>query len=180
MLNLLYIVFVLSGAAGLIYESIWARYLGLFVGHSAYAQVIVLVIFLGGMSLGAWGDGQRSERLARPLLWYAGVELLTGIIGGVFHDVFVGATGFPYARLFPALGAGALELVVKWSLAALLILPQSVLLGMTFPLMSAGVVRRVPRRSGRAISILYFANSLGAAAGVLVARSEEHTSELQS
>jgi spermidine synthase len=53
MLSLFCAVFVLSGAAGLIYESIWTRYLGLFVGHSAYAQVIVLVILLGGMSLGA-------------------------------------------------------------------------------------------------------------------------------
>ena len=61
MLALLYVVFVLSGAAGLIYESIWTRYLGLFVGHSAYAQVIVLVIFLGGMSLGALLIGRRSE-----------------------------------------------------------------------------------------------------------------------
>ena len=43
---LLIAVFVFSGAAGLIYESIWSRYLGLFVGHSAYAQVIVLVIYL--------------------------------------------------------------------------------------------------------------------------------------
>ena len=46
---LLTFCFILSGAAGLIYESIWSRYLGLFVGHSAYAQVIVLVIYLGGM-----------------------------------------------------------------------------------------------------------------------------------
>ena len=52
----------MSGAAGLIYESIWTRYLGLFVGHSAYAQVIVLVMFLGGMSLGALLVGRRSER----------------------------------------------------------------------------------------------------------------------
>ena len=53
MLIFLCAVFVLSGAAGLIYESIWVRYLGLFVGHGAYAQVLVLVIFLGGMSAGA-------------------------------------------------------------------------------------------------------------------------------
>ena len=46
-------IFVLSGAAGLIYESVWTRYLGLFVGHGAYAQVIVLVIFMGGMAAGA-------------------------------------------------------------------------------------------------------------------------------
>jgi predicted membrane-bound spermidine synthase len=169
MLTLLYAVFVLSGAAGLIYESIWTRYLGLFVGHSAYAQVIVLVMFLGGMSLGALLVGRRSERLRHPLQWYAGVELATGVIGLVFHDVFVATTDFAYSSLFHSIGLGATQTLVKWALAALLILPQSILLGMTFPLMSAGVVRRIPEHTGRALSMLYFSNSLGAAAGVLVA-----------
>ena len=41
------------------------------------------------------------------------------------------------------------QTIVKWGIAGLLILPQSVLLGMTFPLMSAGVVRRIPERSGQ-------------------------------
>jgi spermidine synthase len=169
MLPFLYAAFILSGAAGLIYESIWTRYLGLFVGHSAYAQVIVLVIFLGGMSVGALAVGRRSERVAHPLLWYAGVELATGIIGLVFHDAFVATTDFAYASIFPAFGLGAAQTIAKWGIASLLILPQSILLGMTFPLMSADVVRRAPERSGRTLSMLYFANSLGAAAGVLVA-----------
>ena len=169
MLRLLYAVFILSGAAGLIYESIWTRYLGLFVGHSAYAQVLVLVIFLGGMSIGALLVGRRSERLTRPLYWYAIVELVTGLIGLVFHDVFVSVTGFAYATVFPAAGLGPMQTIAKWGLAALLILPQSILLGMTFPLMSAGVVRRIPQSAGRALSMLYFANSLGAAGGVLLA-----------
>ena len=169
MLPLLYIVFILSGAAGLTYESIWTRYLGLFVGHSAYAQVIVLVIFLGGMSLGALLVGRRTERLTRPLFWYAIVELATGMIGLVFHDVFVATTNFAYASIFPAVGLGPAQTIVKWSIAGLLILPQSILLGMTFPLMSAGVVRRVPQRVGDALATLYFANSFGAAAGVLLA-----------
>jgi spermidine synthase len=60
-------------------------------------------------------------------------------------------------------------LVVKWLIAALLILPQSVLLGATFPLMSAGALRRAPGAPGRTLALLYFANSLGAAGGVLVA-----------
>src|SRR4030095_13938442 len=96
------IAFVLSGAAGLMYESIWARYLGLFVGHSAYAQVIVLVIFMGGMSAGAviaGGGliaGERSAKLRSPLLWYAGVELVAGVIGLVFHDAFNAFTALGY------------------------------------------------------------------------------------
>ena len=168
MLALLYAVFILSGAAGLMYESIWARYLGLFVGHSAYAQVIVLVIFMGGMSVGAFVVGERSSRLKSPLLWYAGVELAAGIIGLAFHDAFVALTAIGYDRVFPSLGAGPTEIVVKWMMAALLILPQSILLGATFPLMSAGVIRLAPERGGRSLALLYFTNSLGAAAGVLL------------
>ena len=169
MLLFLCIAFVLSGAAGLVYESIWTRYLGLFVGHSAYAQVLVLIIFLGGMSAGAFVVGRRSERVRQPLLWYAAIELAVGVIGLVFHDVFVWTTRVAYDSLFPALGPGVSHTIVKWSVAALLILPQSILLGATFPLMTAGALRRTSARAGRTISLLYFANSLGAAGGVLVA-----------
>jgi predicted membrane-bound spermidine synthase len=169
MLRLLLVLFTVSGAAGLIYESIWSRYLGLFVGHSAYAQIIVLVIFLGGMSLGAYLTGRRSERLRDPLRWYAIAELGAGLLGVVFHPVFTGVTDAAYASLFPALPAGGAVVAAKWLLAALLILPQSVLLGATFPLMSAGAIRRAPEAPGRALALLYFTNSLGAAAGVLIA-----------
>jgi len=100
------LVFVLSGAAGLIYESIWSRYLSLLVGHSAYAQIIVLVIFLGGMSVGALVAGERSERLRRPLLWYAAVEALVGTVGLIFNFVYVDISDLAYDRIFPALAGG--------------------------------------------------------------------------
>jgi predicted membrane-bound spermidine synthase len=166
----LVIAFVLSGAAGLIYESIWTRYLGLFVGHSAYAQIIVLVIFLGGMSIGAFLAGQRSSRLKAPLLWYAGIEFVVGLMALGFDDVFNGVTTFAYASIFPAT-TGVVLIAVKWSLAGALILPQSILLGATFPLMSAGVIRvaRAANAPGRLLALLYFANSIGAAFGVLLA-----------
>jgi len=45
---------VLSGFCGLIYESIWSQYLKLFLGHAAYAQTVVLIVFIGGLALGAW------------------------------------------------------------------------------------------------------------------------------
>jgi spermidine synthase len=167
---LLYLAFVLSGAAGLIYESIWSRYLGLFVGHSAYAQIIVLAIFLGGMSLGALLVGKRSERIAQPLVGYAVVEGIVGLMGLVFDDVYRAVSAAAYDTIFPALpGEGVLMTVVKWGLASALILPQAILLGATFPLMSAAVLRIAPARPGRVLALLYFANSLGAAGGVLIA-----------
>jgi predicted membrane-bound spermidine synthase len=167
---LLTLLFVCSGAAGLVYESLWSRYLGLLVGHGAYAQILVLVIFLGGMALGAAAIARRTATIANPLRWYAVVEGVVGLLGLAFHDVFVATSGFAYDTLFPALGSGAATVIAKWTLAALLILPQSVLLGATFPLMSAAVLRRhTAEHAGRIIGLLYFANSLGAAGGVLLA-----------
>jgi predicted membrane-bound spermidine synthase len=96
MLVIVYILFVLSGAAGLVYETLWSRYLSLFVGHSAYAQIIVLAIFLGGMALGSLLVGTRSSKLRDPLLWYAGIECIVGIIGLGFHDVYLFTTGLAY------------------------------------------------------------------------------------
>jgi spermidine synthase len=169
MIRALYFLFVLSGAAGLIYESIWTRYLGLFVGHDAYAQIIVLVIFLGGMSAGAMVVSRWSSRLKEPLYGYVGVEMVVGLIGLLFHDVFQATTTWAYHSVYPALGGSWALTAAKWGIAGALILPQSVLLGMTFPLMSAGVLRLRPGKPGRKLSLLYFSNSLGAAVGVLVA-----------
>ena len=56
-------MFVLSGFAGLIYQSVWSHYLGLILGHAAYAQTLVLAIFMGGMALGAWLASRYSVRL---------------------------------------------------------------------------------------------------------------------
>jgi len=163
-----YVLFTASGFAGLIYESIWTHYLKLFLGHAAYAQSLVLVVFMGGMALGAAYCGRISERIVRPLHAYALVEAVIGALGLLFHFLFVGLTDWAHATLLPALPGDWTGLGAKVLLAALLILPQSFLLGATFPLMSAGLVRRFPESSGRSIALLYFTNSLGAAAGVLV------------
>ena len=158
MIQALYFLFVLSGAAGLIYESIWTRYLGLFVGHGAYAQIIVLVIFLGGMSLGAVLISRRSERMSQPLYGYVAVEFAAGCVGLFFHDIFQSVTNWAYAGIYPALAGSKALVLAKWAIAGSLILPQSILLGMTFPLITAGVLRLSSRRPGRVLSMLYFSN----------------------
>src|SRR5690349_8061585 len=168
MAPILYLAFLVSGIAGLIYETIWSRYLGLLLGHSAYAQVIVLVVFLGGMAGGAALVGRRSETRRRPWLDYAVVELIIGLFGLAFHTIYTAASAVAYDSIFPTLSGGLTLLLVKWIIAAVLILPQSVLLGMTFPLMSAEVLRRFPATPGRVLALLYFTNGLGGAFGVLL------------
>ena len=162
-----YLLFTVSGFAGLIYESIWTHYLKLFLGHAAYAQSLVLVVFMGGMAAGAAWCARLSERLERPLLGYALVEAVVGAAALVFHPVFVASTDWAYESLLPALGSESGALAAKLALSCLLIAPQSVLLGMTFPLVSAALVRAHPATPGESLAMLYFTNSLGAALGVL-------------
>jgi predicted membrane-bound spermidine synthase len=165
--TLLFLLFTASGFAGLIYESIWSHYLKLFLGHAAYAQTLVLGLFMGGMGAGSWLASRLSRRWTNLLRAYAVAELLIGLAALAFHPLFVAATDAAYQSVLPALDSAFLAGAFKWLLAGLTILPQSVLLGMTFPLMSAGILRRHPARPGETLAVLYFTNSLGAAIGVL-------------
>lgn len=168
---LLYTAFLLSGAAGLVYEVVWSRYLALFLGHSAEAAVLVIAMFLGGLSAGAWLTSKVSEELRSPLRAYAYVELAIGVVGLLFHRAFLVSTGLSYDLLFPLLSGSLWTQAVKWTVAGLLVFLPAVLMGATFPLMAAAVVRQERSdggRTGRVLAALYGLNSLGGAAAVLV------------
>ncbi len=164
---LYFAIFAISGFSGLIYESIWSHYLKLFLGHAAYAQSLVLIIFMGGMALGSWLASRYSERSRSPLLMYAGAELIVGLVALAFHGLFTATIETFYASILPSVGSPLVGISLKWMAASTLIMPQSILLGMTFPLMSAGILRRYPDTPGGSIAMLYFTNSIGAAIGVL-------------
>src|ERR1035437_4778784 len=162
-----FLLFTVSGFAGLIYESIWSHYLKLFLGHAAYAQTLVLAIFMGGMALGSWLCSRFSGGWKNLLVGYALAEAVIGAYALAFHPLFVAATDAAFDSVLPALGSEFAATWFKWCLGPALILPQSVLLGMTFPLMSGGLIRRHPDAPGASLAMLYFTNSLGAAIGVL-------------
>jgi spermidine synthase len=167
-IDLLFVIFFVSGFSGLIYESVWSHYVKLFLGHAAYAQTLVLVVFIGGLALGAWIVSRMAERLRNPLRLYAMVELATGLLGLMFHGIFSIAIDWGYATLLPtACEQSSAFCPAQWGLAAALLAPQSILLGATFPLMSSAVLRLSNEQPGHDIASLYFLNSLGAVLGVL-------------
>ncbi|HEX5128155.1 MAG TPA: hypothetical protein VFV90_00330, partial [Usitatibacter sp.] len=119
------------------------------------------------MALGAWLVSRFTLRIPDLLKGYALAELGIGLLAIAFHPVFQATTGWALGTLFPAMGGSGAVDAVKWLIASALILPASLLLGSTFPLMSAGVLRAYPETGGGALAMLYFTNSFGAAAGVL-------------
>ncbi len=166
--RLLFVLFFASGISGLIYESIWSRYIKQLVGSAAEAQILVLSLFMGGMSIGALLSGRLLARVRAPVVAYGVIEGLIGLYALAFPHLFSFASRFAYDTVFPALGGGGAVVLAKWSIAGLLIVPPCLLLGMTFPLMSVGILRRERARSGEVLALLYFSNSLGAAFGAML------------
>ena len=125
----IFVIFTISGFSGLIYESIWTHYLKLFLGHAAYAQTLVLAIFMGGMALGSWICSRYSTRWNNLLIGYAVAEGLIGLFAVVFHTVFDRTIQFSYTSVIPHLSSAPVASMYKWTLSVLLILPQSVQIG---------------------------------------------------
>src|ERR1700760_3143624 len=90
-------IFVLSGAAGLVYEVVWARQLVLVFGNTTQAVSAILTGFFGGMALGSAVGGRLGDKVRRPLRMYAILEILlvavvliTPITFRLLHEVYRG------------------------------------------------------------------------------------------
>ena len=56
-------IFILSGAAGLMYEVVWSRQLVLVFGNTTQAISTILTGFFGGMAIGSFAGGRLAERV---------------------------------------------------------------------------------------------------------------------
>lgn len=162
-------VFFLSGSAGLIYQVLWMRGLGLFFGSDMYGVSIILSVFMGGLAIGSLFGGRLAERTRRPLLWYGIVEVGIGLAAIPFTRVL--ALLDPMLRsAYPegADGAGALYQTARVLLASSTLLVPTTLMGATLPLI---LKQFVHERSalGESGAYFYAANTLGALAGTLTA-----------
>jgi predicted membrane-bound spermidine synthase len=159
---------LISGIAGLVYEVVWARYLALFLGHTSHAVVVVLVAFMGGLAVGNAWLGSRADRVRRPLALYAWLEIGIGLYALVFpyyyeacHRAYI-----TLARAWQPAGGGLFALRLSFSLWTILL--PTILMGGTLPVMVKLVTRSLGELQAR-VAVLYFANSAGAVAGIVLA-----------
>lgn len=162
-LLLLLPLFVASGAAALIYEIVWFQLLGLVIGASAVSIAVLLATFMGGMCIGSLFLARRVSSARSPLKVYAALEAGIGVCGVLVLLIL------PYAGgLYAAVGgSGPFGLLLRALLAALCLLPPTILMGATLPAISREV-RATPEGMSY-LGILYGGNTLGAVVGCLVA-----------
>lgn len=68
-----------TGAAGLVYEVVWQRYLAVLFGSDTAASAVILATFLGGLSVGYLTWGKRSVHVQNPFRFYAYLEAAVGV-----------------------------------------------------------------------------------------------------
>jgi len=160
-------VFFASGISALLYQIVWLKYLGLIFGNTVYAAATLIAVFLGGLGIGAFLFS-RAFRSRPPLLVYAGTEALIGLMGAFSPNGFE-LLNRGYIAAFPIVHQSALQMtLVRGSLAALFLLPPTILMGGTLPLLVRWFTGE-REGSGTAVSALYAVNTLGATAGVALA-----------
>ena len=162
-------MFVLSGATSLVYEVVWLRQLVLIFGSTLFATSSVLSTFMGGLALGAFIAGRMMRDRGHPLRIYGLLELGIGIYALLVPFLFDALTPI-YRALW---NAGASESFTLFSLAkfagiAVVLLPPTILMGATLPVL-ARLVADDPERMGGQVGALYAVNTFGAVAGTFIA-----------
>ncbi len=157
-------LFLLSGASALLAETVWLRWLRDLLGATAPAASATLLAFFAGHALGALVAARLARRWRRPLRAYAIIEALA-TLGVLAVPVLLGIGEGLMDGSYDALRTQPTLLVaLRFGVALLATLPASIAFGASFPAIG-GAAAREGGRIGRAGSILYAVNLLGAAAG---------------
>lgn len=167
--RLLFCLLFFSGASALIYEVAWVRMLALAVGSTTQAASCVIAAFLGGLALGGVLAGKLGARIRkRHLLIYGILELSIAVaapaVSFLLHDapsIFVSMS-----RSMPESSVGLTA--ARLLLSSILLLPPTILMGMTLPIVVA-LLSKLFERPAHFFSLLYGSNTLGAVVGTLVA-----------
>ena len=161
------LLFFLSGASALAYEVLWTKWLTRVIGVTTFSVTTVVASFLTGLALGAAFFGGRIDRSGRPLRLYAWLEAGVAACSLALHFVLP-LLESSYVSLHRHLGsAGQAVLLARIALSFLALLPPTLLMGGTLPVLCR---REVARGEGVAssLSALYAINTLGGVVGTLL------------
>jgi len=164
----LLVSYALVGFSALVLEVCWTRALAMVLGSSIHAFAAMLAAFLTGIALGSLLVRGRIDSLERPLLAYAGAITALGLLS-VGTMLVLPRLPDLFVLWVSRLGLTPAPLtLVHFSLAAIAMLPPTLVLGALFPLL-VRVVAEDSATLGLAVGRVYFANTVGSATGAFAA-----------
>jgi spermidine synthase len=164
----LMVLFFLSGASGLIYQTLWLRLLALVFGVTLYAASAVLASFMAGLALGSLLAGRLSDRVRSPLRAFGLVELGVGV-AALATPLALDVAERAYVAIYPHLPQSFAALTAtRFALAFAVLLLPTTLMGATLPLvLKSSLLRR--SGLGAQVGLLYGTNTAGAILGTVLA-----------
>lgn len=165
----MFLLFFLSGATGLVYQVLWLRRLVLVFGSTLHATSAILAVFMGGLALGAWAGGRWMDRrpTASALVVYGVLEIGVGCVALLVPWLLDGLA--PLLSTLAGAGASSATLnAAKVCGIAVVLLPPTILMGATLPVLARRAAGGSPQVGGR-VGALYAVNTFGAVAGTFVA-----------
>ena len=163
-------VFFASGAAALVFESLWFRQAGLAFGNGLWASTLVLSSFMSGLALGNALVIRLGHRIRRPVRFYAGVECSIAL-AGLLAVLLLPGLGRWLAPLLGGLGeAPLLDHATRFLVSFAVLVVPATAMGVTLPVL-VGALRRHDAGFGTVLGRLYGYNTLGAVLGALAAET---------
>ena len=166
---IVWIIFIFSGASGLIYEVIWMRQLTLIFGSTVFATSTVLTAFMAGLALGSFYFGRKiDESDQSPLRMYALLEAGIGAFCLVW-PLILSVLGALYVLIHRNVTSEFYTLsLIRFVLTFVVLLVPSILMGGTLPVLTRFFVKRL-EQLGTNIGVLYALNTFGAVIGTVAA-----------
>lgn len=164
-----YLIFFISGAAGLIYEISWTRQIGLLFGHTIHAASIVLASFFAGMAIGYLIGAKVSSRIS-PLVGYGIAEVLIAIWTFAIPAILRISESNQFSPLLSSTSP-IWQTTARAVFCFFLLLPATTGLGFTFPMIASFLSGRETRGFSvkpiaSRIALAYSINTVGAMVGV--------------
>lgn len=158
-INILVILFFLSGISALIYQIAWQRLLFANLGSDIESVTIIVSVFMLGLGLGSLVGGRLVDKFPeRAIILFAFSEIGIGSFG-IFSKSIILASG-EYFHSEKAM--------ITVSLSFFIFIFPTLLMGATLPILVTYLVKRWSN-VGAATGHMYAFNTLGAAVGAFVA-----------
>ena len=163
------VLFVVSGATGLVYELVWTRDLYLFFGSTIHSITTVVAAYMGGLGLGAYLLGRLADRRANPARLYGMLEIGIGTFG-LASAWALDAVGSAYLALARVLAPGVWPATaMKFAAAFLILLVPTFLMGGTLPALTRAFAGGRLEGYRRQLALFYGLNTIGGVVGCVLA-----------
>ncbi|MGE3511033.1 MAG: fused MFS/spermidine synthase [Vicinamibacterales bacterium] len=176
------VLYFVSGFLALGLELVWFRLLGVILKSTAFTFPLLLGFYLLGVGGGSLVGRPIASWCARPMRWFLVAQAGVGLYAGLSVTAVVWALRTqawlepartylaqydPIEFAFNFLELDARHVGLYLGAPALLILPPTLLMGISFSLLQRGIQRKLSE-VGRRVAVLQTANILGSTLGTLV------------